>query len=175
MNTDHELTSIQKGRIAESLVASSLILASGGRLSPFTPLSDDCGIDLIVLDKETRRSLCIQVKSRIEKPPRPTVQFGVRKSSFRDDPNRFLLGVLFDPVNPALTTSWFIPMARVAVLGVEKSGTYAVMPAIASDSNDRYRTFRHDSARDLVVAIFEALNGAARPDEAGVSLSLGGC
>lgn len=169
------LSTIQKGKIAETLVASTLTLSSSGRLTTFVPLSDDCGIDLIVVDKETGRSLCIQVKSRIENPQRPTVQFGVGKSSFRADPNRYLLGVLFNPENPALTTSWLIPMTRVPALSVQKSGIYAVSPAVASTSNDRYRDFRIDSARELTIAILEAMSGEARRDQTGDTHVTGRC
>lgn len=59
------LTSSQKGTISEYFVATALMTASDGRLSPFVPLSDDHGIDLIVLDKETGRSVSVQVKSWI--------------------------------------------------------------------------------------------------------------
>ena len=50
------LTSTQKGTVNEYLVAALIVLASSGRLSPFVPLSDDHGIDLIALDKATQRS-----------------------------------------------------------------------------------------------------------------------
>lgn len=83
---------------------------------------DTLGIDLIVVDKETCQSRCIQVKTRIENPQRPTAQFGVGNSSFRADLGRYLLAVLINPENPALTTSWLIPMARVPALAVQKSG-----------------------------------------------------
>lgn len=169
------LTSIQKGKISETLVASTLTLASDGRLTPFVPLSDDCGVDPIIVDKETGRSLSIQVKSRIEKPPRPTVQFAVRKSSFRADPDRYLLGVLFNPENPALTTSWLIPMTRVPALSVQKSGVYAVSPAVASTSNDRYSNFRIGSARELAIAILEAMNGEIRDDQTTGTQLVGRC
>jgi hypothetical protein len=175
MEADMGLTSIQKGKISETLVASTLMLASGGRLSPFVPLSDDCGIDLIVVDKETCRSLCIQVKSRIENPQRPTVQFGVGRSSFRASPERYLLGVLFNPANPALTTSWFIPMTSVPALAVQKSDIYAVTPAVASTSNDRYRSHRNDSASELVDAILRAINGDVRHGQPANAQSLGLC
>lgn len=84
MIEDTDLSTVQKGKVTEALVASTLTLASGGRLSPFAPLSDDCGIDLMVLDKKTHRTLALQIKSRIANPARPTVQFNIRKASFGD-------------------------------------------------------------------------------------------
>jgi len=156
------LTPGQKGKITESLVALTLMLASNGRLSSFAPLSDDCGIDLIVVDKNTGRSLSIQVKSRIESATRRTVQFDIRKPSFRADPDRYLLGVLFDPANLALTTSWFLPMVRVLDLAVQKPSGYSVTPAVASSSKDRYRNHRYDSAGALVAAILETIDRNGR-------------
>jgi hypothetical protein len=156
------LTSTQKGKIVESLVSSSLMLISNGRLSSFAPLSDDCGIDLIVVDKETGRKLSVQVKSRIENPKRRTIQFKIRKPSFRADPDRYLLGVLFNPTNLALTTSWFLPMVSVLDLAVQKPSAYAVTPAVANSSKDRYRHHRYDSASALVAAILETIDRNGR-------------
>ncbi len=79
MTTGAQLTSTQKGKVTEQLVASALLIASNGRLTPFVPLADDHGLDLIVLDKVTRRSISIQVKSAIANASRGTVQFDVRK------------------------------------------------------------------------------------------------
>jgi hypothetical protein len=75
MNLPLALTSTQKGTVNEYLVAASIMLASSGRLSPFVPLSDDHGIDLIALDKLSQRSVCLQVKSAIASAKRKTVQF----------------------------------------------------------------------------------------------------
>ena len=76
------LTSTQKGKVNEYLVAASILLASSGRLSPFVPISDDHGIDLIALDKASQRSVCLQVKSAVANPKRKTVQFDVQKSTY---------------------------------------------------------------------------------------------
>lgn len=57
-------TSTQIGSIAENLVANALMVASHGRLSPFWPVADDDGIDLLIYDKESGRALPAQVKSR---------------------------------------------------------------------------------------------------------------
>lgn len=55
------LTSTQRGKIAELHVATALMAQSNGRLSPFEPLSDDHGIDLVVLDKVTSASIFLIV------------------------------------------------------------------------------------------------------------------
>ena len=60
-----KLTSTQIGAIGEDIVASGLMIASHGRLSPFQPVADDDGIDLLIYDKKTGKALPIQVKSRL--------------------------------------------------------------------------------------------------------------
>ena len=70
------------------------MLAYSGRLSPFVPISDDHGIDLIALDKANQRS---EVKSAVANPKRKTVQFDVQKSTYRPAPDHLLLAVLFEP------------------------------------------------------------------------------
>ena len=71
------------------MVASALLIASNGRLSPFAPLADDHGIDLIVLDKVTRRTLAIQVKSAIASPSRGTLCRHLREGFSGLDVDRF--------------------------------------------------------------------------------------
>lgn len=152
------LTTIQKGKAVESLVASTLILASDGRLSPYVPVSDDCGIDLMVLDKSTHRIVPIQIKSRIANPARQTVQFNVSKATLADLPNRYLLGVLLDPESISMTASWLIPMARLAEVSTEKPDMYSVKPSFSADTRDRCRPYRLDTASELTDAILRAIS-----------------
>ncbi|MCC7253550.1 hypothetical protein [Hyphomicrobium sp.] len=159
MTKDIDLSTVQKGKVTEALAASTLILASAGRLSPFVPISDDCGIDLIILDKETHRTVTLQIKSRIANPARQTVQFNIRKASFSDLGNRYLLCVLFDPVNIALTASWLIPMSRVPDVSVEKEDAYALTPNTLAKSRDRYQEFRLNTATELANAVLHAIGG----------------
>ncbi len=85
---------------------------SGGRLSPFEPLSDDHGIDLVVIDKATGRAMPIQVKSWLLSPDRPvkTVQFDVRKATFSDMKTGVIIAVVMDPDTLAMTVAWLIPL-----------------------------------------------------------------
>lgn len=156
--TAGELTSTQKGKVTEALVACTLMLASGGRLSPFVPISDDHGIDLIVLDKNTQRSIAIQVKSAIANPSRGTVQFDVRKATHNEAADRYLLAVLFDPQKIALATSWLIPMSALSDVSVQQAGKFALTPSPSMTSNDRYRTYRNDNPQNLADALIAAIN-----------------
>lgn len=158
MDEDMDMSPTQKGRFTESLVASTLILASLGRLSPFIPISDDCGIDLIVLDKQTHRTIALQVKSRVANPARSSVQFNVRKSTIGDHASRYLLGVILDQANAAMATSWLIPMSKVPELAVDKPEVFSLSPSLLADTRGRYREFRFDNARELTSAIIDVLH-----------------
>jgi hypothetical protein len=157
MNCEDHLTTSQIGRIAESLVATTLILASGGRLSIFGAHVDDCGIDLIALDKKTSRSICVQVKSRSEREGKRARQFNIMRSSFRSDEQCYLLAFQFNPINPAIKRSWFIPMSMIPDVALIKRDRYTVSPSSHELSSDRYRRFRAETPSDLVAAILRAL------------------
>jgi hypothetical protein len=148
-----QLTSTQKGKVTEQLVASALLIASNGRLAPFVPLADDHGLDLIVLDKKTRRMIAIQVKSAIANESRGTVQFDVRKQTFSVTKGEYLMLVVFEPERMALAASWLIPMDKVPDVSTEQAEKYALVPSLKATSKDRCRPFRHDDIRSLVDAI----------------------
>ena len=159
--TSTALTSTQKGKVTEQLVASALLIASNGRLSPFVPLADDHGIDLIVLDKVTRRTLAIQVKSAIASPSRGTVQFDVRKATHAAAAGEVLIMVVFEPARLALAVSWLIPMIKVPDLATGQAEKFALVPSFNASSTDKYRRYRHDDARALAAAVQQVLDGIA--------------
>ena len=47
------LSSAQIGAIGENLLVNAVMMASDGRLSPFQPLADDHGLDVLFYDKKT--------------------------------------------------------------------------------------------------------------------------
>ena len=148
-----DLTSTQKGTVNEYLVAASIMLASSGRLSPFVPLSDDHGIDLIALDKLSQRCVCLQVKSAIASSKRKTVQFDVQKTTFKPASDLLLLAILFEPATVSVGTSWLIPMADVPNVSVEQPDKYALSPSTVATSKDRYQRYRHEGPHSLVAAL----------------------
>ena len=159
MTIGTQLTSTQKGKVTEQLVASALLIASNGRLAPFVPLADDHGIDLIVLDKVTRRSIAIQVKSAMTNASRGTVQFDVRKQTYSMAKGEYLLMVVFEPARMALAASWLIPMAVVPTVSTEQAEKYALVPSFKATANDRCRPYRHDDVHALAAAIQKELDG----------------
>lgn len=154
------LSSSQRGTIAEYFVATALMAASGGRLSPFVPLVDDHGVDLVVLDKPTGRSLAVQVKSWVGgDPARGTVQFDVRKATFREAGGGALIAVVLDPAGPSMQAAWLFPMAEVPAVAVERADKYALSPGRSPDSRDRYAAYRHADAASLARAVVSMLSG----------------
>lgn len=162
MTIGAQLTSTQKGKVTEQLVASALLIASNGRLCPFVPLADDHGLDLIVLDKVTRRSVAIQVKSAIANASRDTVQFDVRKQTYSAAEGEYLLMVVFEPARMGLAVSWLIPMTQVPKCSTEQAEKFALVPSLKATSNDRCRPYRHDDAHALVAALLAALSSEPR-------------
>jgi len=70
-----DLSSKQKGDIAEARVAELIVLYGDKALACYKPISDDEGIDLIVKEKGSLKTLYIQIKSRFELTPKGSNQF----------------------------------------------------------------------------------------------------
>ena len=155
------LTSSQKGTISEYVVATALMMESAGRLSPFVPLSDDHGVDLVVLDKETGRSVAVQVKSRMgtASSSRGTVQFDVHKSTYWAKDGAMLLAIVLRPSPIAIEASWLIPMSEVPRLGADRPKKYALRPNRSPKSRDEYSEFRHADVASLVTGLIGVLAG----------------
>jgi len=138
------LTSTQIGKVGETIVAAQLMLTSKGRLSPFLPIADDGGIDLLVYDKATHRSLPVQVKGRVnhgEVSSRP-VQFDVRRATFVHRPDAFLLAVLLDLTYGTVQRGWLIPMSDLEKVSQQDAQLFSITPSPSAISKDRYTPYR---------------------------------
>jgi len=152
------LTSSQKGKIVEYYVASTLMAASDGRLSPFVPISDDHGVDLIIMDKESGKSASVQVKSWSAKSTRNTVQFDIRKATYSDDDRSLLLAVVLDPLTLTMETSWLLQMSKIPSLAIDKKEKYALSPNRRKSSEDKYSQYRHETPTALTEAMINTLS-----------------
>jgi hypothetical protein len=153
------LTSTQKGAIGESIVSTGLMLASKGQLSPYRPVADDDGIDLLLVDKLSRDIVQLQVKARtgVDNAMAGTVQFDVRLNTFAEGARGYFLGVLLE--GAALDKAWLIPLAGLRDAARTATGKLVVVASAKGASNDRFRKFRHDDFGSLSRAI---LGGNAR-------------
>ena len=148
---DGKVSETQVGAIGEGLVASQLILASLGRLSPYRPVADDSGIDLLVLDKQTGRVTPIQVKSRTKRLRRhpKIVHFQTRIATFREYKGAFLLAVLIALETLQVQRAWLIPMVRLAAVARRQGDILVIRPSIDMYSSDQYSAFRCEDLTEV--------------------------
>jgi hypothetical protein len=107
-----DLSSKQKGDIAEARVAELIVLYGDKALSCYKPISDDEGIDLIVKEKGSLKTLYLQVKSRFELTPKGSKQF-IQTPSVDSIVNSYkmaLVFVYFDVKKGDIYDKiWFVP------------------------------------------------------------------
>ncbi|MBA4227704.1 MAG: hypothetical protein C0456_13835 [Hyphomonas sp.] len=146
------LSTGQSGKIAEYFLACAVMSASGGRLSPFLPASDDHGVDLVVMDRLTHGCLGLQVKSWRASlgAERRTVQFDVRKATFNPTPRLALAMVVLDPETLTMEVGWLMPMQAVPSVSVEQADKFALTPSRSPASSDRYAGYRHTEIGSLI-------------------------
>ena len=153
--TGGKVTSSQIGWITESVVGVNLIARTGGRIAPFSPVADDCGIDLLALDKHAGKTIALQVKAWTGAPSSDlTVQFDTRKKTYNDF--SFLVAVFMPLPNLNIEYAWFIPMPVVKELSSERAGKYIVRCSTRPKSRDVFSQFRMD-ADGLTSAVMSEL------------------
>ncbi|MGE0409485.1 MAG: hypothetical protein AB7P23_09530 [Amphiplicatus sp.] len=148
---EFRLSTTQQGAIAESIVAIELMTGSNGRLAPFKPLADDDGIDLLVYDKATSRATPLQVKARFGVDIGGTVEFNVRKSTWRADPAARLLCVLMD--GRRIAAAWLVPMNELERVARLKGDKFVLTPSPKETSRDRYAAYQ---VRDVAAAMINS-------------------
>ena len=142
----YAVTATQKGAIGESIVAIQLILESGGRLSPFEPLADDDGIDLLIYDKQTGYSAPLQVKTRtgtVKRHPN-IVHFQVRRATFDSSVDGFVLAVLLNSGGSKVVRAWLIPMRDLPRVAGSNENRFVIRPSMKMGSKDKYSRFRYE-------------------------------
>jgi hypothetical protein len=155
----HRLSSTQKGAIGENLLVNAVMKASDGRLSPFLPLADDDGIDVLFFDKETGHSVAIQLKCRTTTDGKgQTAQFDVRLATFNPSRNSYLLAALFKEDMNDFDCTWFISMKELPEVSNAKSNKHIITPSKAADSKDKYKKFRCWNTKELAERIISVCN-----------------
>lgn len=150
------LTSTQIGAIAENMIASELMIESNGRLSPFQPIADDDGIDVLIYDKITGNAIPIQVKARtntIYKPGKKergnTVHFEVRKATHNEERRALLLCVLLSDDLRSTERAWLLPLEELALLTSERNKKYVIRANKQLSTNDKYKQFQCASINEV--------------------------
>jgi len=156
-----KLTSTQIGSIAENLVANELMIESKGRLSPFQPIADDDGIDVLIYDKVTGKAIPIQIKARTNAIIKPrtqergnTVHFEVRRATYKGNRKGMLLCVLLDQNLLATERAWLIPLSKLPTIATVKNSKYVIRANKQITTKDKYKKYQFENiggvAKELI-------------------------
>ena len=143
----------QVGAIGECLTAAGILEGSAGRLSPFKPIADDDGMDLLVFDKLTRKAIPLQIKSRrtYDDTKAQTVQFDVRLKTFAWEGEGYLLCIKLD--GAAIDTLWLIPAMDLFGVAKRSSTHLIVVPSAKPTSKDRLTPYRVKAFSEIAARI----------------------
>lgn len=95
-NISENISSKQKGDIAEARIAELISLYGDTALSCYRPISDDEGIDLIVKEKGSLKTVYIQIKSRFGETVGGPFVAHVKKKSITEHYSRVVVFCFFD-------------------------------------------------------------------------------
>ncbi|WP_166042133.1 hypothetical protein [Sphingosinicella sp. YJ22] len=161
------LTSTQVGAIGENLLINAVMKASDGRLSPFQPLADDCGLDVLFFDKLTGNSVAIQLKCRTVTIRNPytgkrgnSVHFMVRQATFNEARAAYVVAALIDEALTHFVTTWFIPMAELPNMSKATGGHLVIRPNKSATSADKFTSYRCHTAEQLAQRIIDVCERA---------------
>jgi hypothetical protein len=123
--------------------------ASEGRLSPFQPLADDDGLDVLFFDKVSGHSVAIQLKCRtvtLKKPKSEErgdgVHFELRKSTFNEGRRAHLVAALLNDDLTHFVATWFFPLALLPKVARNAGDKWVIRPSKALASADRFVSYR---------------------------------
>lgn len=105
-----DVSTKQKGDIAEARIAELITLYGDTTLSCYKPISDDEGIDLIVKEKGSLRTMYIQIKSRFGDNPDDIFTATTKASGVVDNYSTAVVFCFFDTEEGDLWDYlWFVP------------------------------------------------------------------
>lgn len=164
--TAMQLSSTQIGAIGENLLVNAVMKASDGRLSPFQPLADDDGLDVLFFDKLTGSSVAIQLKCRTVTLFKPGTKergtgthFEVRRATFNHTRQTYLVAALMNDDLTQFLATWFVPLAILPQLSRMTEKKFVIRPNTSADSKDKFVPYRC-SMPELVARIIAICEGA---------------
>ncbi len=109
-SVSNNISSKQKGDIAESRIAELLVLYGSESLSCYKPISDDDGIDIIAKKKKSVDSIYLQVKSRYGESSPVSFTATVKTSALMDHKDMAIVFCFFNTEDGDLSDYlWFVP------------------------------------------------------------------
>jgi len=114
----NNISTKQKGDIAEARIAELITLYGDTTLSCYKPISDDEGIDLIVKEKGSLRTMYIQIKSRYGDNPDEIFTATTKAVSITDNYSTAIIFCYFDTEDGDIWNYlWFVPAPDFIKLG----------------------------------------------------------
>jgi len=105
-----DVSTKQKGDISEARIAELITLYGDTTLSCYKPLSDDEGIDLIVKEKRSLKTMYLQVKSRFGENLNAIFTATTKTASIADNYSVALIFCFFDTSDGDIWDYlWFVP------------------------------------------------------------------
>lgn len=150
------ISSKQKGDIAESRIAELLVLYGSESLSCYKPISDDDGIDIIAKKKKSTDSIFLQVKSRYGEGFPVSFTATVKNSALMDHKHMAIVFCFFNTEEGDLSPYlWFIPASDFIkksnkLLGGTMLGFVAGMNKKESNKWDQYQIEKKDLANKII-------------------------
>lgn len=156
------LTSKQKGNILEHRFIELISLGSEGKLTCFTPDSDDDGIDIIVNKRTDFKPLFIQVKSRFKLNSNGSFSQDIGTNTFKPDDKFWLCFFYYDMDNLDIDTIWLIPsyefLEKSNELNPENySQKLRISASIKELSQDKWHKYRV-SQSELAIKVEEIIS-----------------
>lgn len=153
------ISSKQKGDIAESRIAELLVLYGSESLCCYKPISDDDGIDIIAKKKKSVNSINLQVKSRYNDGLPSVFTATVKTSTLVDHKNMAIVFCLFDTQEGDLADYlWFVP-ADEFILKANKLQNGSLLGFVAGPNKregnkwDEYMIEKKDLANKILEII----------------------
>lgn len=154
-----DISSKQKGDIAEARIAELVTLYGDTSLSCYKPISDDEGIDLIVKEKGTLKTCYIQIKSRFGDNPDGIFTATVKAKSVADNYQMSFVFCFFDTEKGDVWDYvWFVPapdFVRLAnkLQGGQMYGFVAGRQRNETNKWDSYLIDKRDLANSIIMQL----------------------
>lgn len=146
-----DVSTKQKGDIAEARIAELVTLYGDTTLACYKPISDDEGIDLIVKEKGSLKTMYLQIKSRFGSNPAEVFVANVRSNTIVENYSMAVIFCFFDTEEGDVWDYlWFIPapdFIRKAVK-LEKYGEYSFTAGRKKKESNKWDNYLIDK-RDL--------------------------
>lgn len=149
-----QIRSGQKGQIAEARIAELIMLYGGEHLSCYKPISDDEGIDLIVKERNSFKSIYLQIKSNFGSKYKTPFVTNMKVSNVKEHYASFMVFCFFDEDEGDLWNFlWFIPtpefVRQAGIVKTKKRGDlYNFVAGRSRKESNKWENYLIDK-RDL--------------------------